>query len=268
VSRIRGPRLAKTAASRRRSRIADHVRYSVSLLLGNYPRLYYPVMRWREHYRDLLISDRTELVIEGYPRSGNTFAVAALEYAQTRKLAIARHTHSPAQVIEAVRRRLPVLVLVREPRDAIVSLVIREPIVSLEMALKRYVHYHNRILPYAGGYVVGTFSEVTTNYAPVIERLNQAFHLSLARFEHKSANCEIVFTIVENMEREVARGRVAETRVARPSAVRSEPKARLLEVLAHEEHRELLEQCDKLYYQFRDLAVAAERAVGTEGMRD
>ncbi len=260
--------MGKTAVSMRPAGIADHVRHSVSLLLGDYPRLYYPVMRWREHYRDLLISDRTELVIEGYPRSGNTFAVAALEYAQARKLAIARHTHSPAQVIEAVRRRLPVLVLVREPRDAIVSLVIREPIVSLEMALKRYVRYHNRILPYAGGYVVGTFSEVTTNYAPVIERLNQAFHLSLTRFEHTSANCEIVFTIVENMEREVGRGRVAETCVARPSAVRSEPKARLLEVLDQGEHRELLEQCDKLYHQFRDLAVSAERAVGTEGLRD
>src|SRR5204862_776059 len=132
----------------RKVRLVARLRLSISLLLGDYPRLYYPVMRHRRRYKDLLISDDTELVIEGYPRSGNTFAVAALQFAQTRVLRIARHTHSPAQVMEAVRRRLPTLVLVRAPRDAAVSLVIREPAVTLERALKRYERYHRRLHGY------------------------------------------------------------------------------------------------------------------------
>lgn len=249
----------------RTASLAARVRRSVSLLLSDYPRLYFPVMRRRGRYKDLLISDRTELVIEGYPRSGNTFAVAALQWAQARQLTIARHTHSPAQVIEAVRRRLPVLVLVRDPRDAAPSLVIREPAVSLELALKRYIRFHSRIHGYHAGYVVGTFAEVTTNYAHVIQRLNEAFRLSLTTFEHTSANCEVVFKIVEDMERAAFRGTVAETRVARPSAIRSEPKARLMEALEDGRYGPLVEKCDALYRQFKALAGSKHEPEGAHG---
>jgi len=231
-----------------------HLGRVLRLVLADHPRLYYPVMRRRPFYKDLLISDRTELVIEGYPRSGNTFAVAALQFAQPRALNIARHTHSPAQVIEAARRRLPLLVLVREPRDAAVSLVIREPPLTLELALRRYIRFHRRIHPYRASYVVGTFDEVTTDYTPVLERLNSAFGLKLAPFQHTPANREAVFKIVEEMERRAFQGQLVETRVARPSPARAEPKARLLETLARGRHRALLEDCHGLYQGFLSLA--------------
>jgi hypothetical protein len=211
-------------------------------------------MRQRERYKELLISEQTELVIEGYPRSGNTFAVAALQFAQRRRLTIARHTHYPAQVIEGVRRRLPTLVLVRAPVDAAASLVIREPVISLQVALKRYIRFYARVHRYRTGYVVATFPQVTENYGPVIERLNRAFGLDLVPFEHTAANCERVFKIVEDMERHAFRGEMAETRVARPSAVRIAPKARLMEELNRETHRELLARCDELYGRFEALA--------------
>ena len=245
-----------------------HLGCVLRLALADHPRLYYPVMRRRPPYKDLLISESTELVIEGYPRSGNTFAVAALQFAQTRQLQIARHTHSPAQVIEAVRRRLPLLVLVREPRAAAVSLVIREPPLSLELALRRYIRFHKRVHQYRAAFVVGTFSEVTTQYAQVIDRLNSAFGLQLARYEHTPTNREAVFRIVEDMERRTSQGQLVETRVARPSSVREEPKARLLEELARGRHRAHLEECDELHQRFLCLAGAGptpEDAVAERG---
>jgi hypothetical protein len=157
-------------------------------------------MRRHKRYRDLLISADTQVVIEGYPRSGNTFAVAAVQFAQERPLRIARHTHSPAQVIEAVHRGLPTLVLVREPRDAGVSLVIREPDVSLEFAFRRYLRFHNRIRPHVAGFVVATFNEVVSDFGPVVVRLNQRFGLTLTPFQHTGSNCEVVFRMVEDMD--------------------------------------------------------------------
>jgi hypothetical protein len=194
------------------------------------------------------------LVVEGFPRSGNTFVVAALQFAQPRGLVIARHTHYPAQVIEAVRRGLPLLVLVREPRDAAASLVIREPVFTPMNALKRYLRYYRRILPYHHRYVVGTFTEVTTNLAPVVERLNRAFRLNLEPFEHTPANCEAVFHLVEDMERRAYRGVLAETRVARPSSVRQAPKAHLMEEMSEPRHRDVLARCDDLFRRFEELA--------------
>jgi hypothetical protein len=47
---------------------------------------------------------------------------------------IAHHLHAPAQVIRAARWRILTLVLMRRPRDAVLSLVIRDP-VSVDQAL-------------------------------------------------------------------------------------------------------------------------------------
>jgi hypothetical protein len=234
----------------RRSRLASRLRLSVSLALGDYPRLYYPIMRHHPRYRELLITDTTEIVVEGYPRSGNTFAVAALQFAQSRPLRIARHTHSPAQVLEAVRRKLPTLVLVRPPRDAAVSLVIREPAVTLERALQRYRRHHSRIYPSREGFVVGTFDEVTGDFGTVVERVNLAYGLALTPFVHTPANCDTVFRIVEDMERRDFDGELREHRVARPSDSRREPKAQLSEALGQSRYRLLLEECQALYDAF------------------
>src|SRR5437773_4880663 len=81
----------------------------------------------RARGRNHPIGPDTEIVIEGFPRSATSFAVAAFQMAQDHTVDIAHHTHSPSQVIEAVRRGIPTLLLVREPEDAILSHVVRRP---------------------------------------------------------------------------------------------------------------------------------------------
>lgn len=70
----------------------------------SHPRLYLQVARWR--HRGAPVASDTQL-IEGFPRSGNTFAVAAFDLAQARPVEVAHHGHASAQVIEAVRRTSP-----------------------------------------------------------------------------------------------------------------------------------------------------------------
>jgi len=237
-----------------RPRALSRLRQAVSEVLGEHPRLYYPIMQHHRRYRELLINNATDLVIEGYPRSGNTFAVAALQFVQPQTLHIARHTHSPAQVMEAVRLGLPTLVVVRNPRDAAVSLVIREPEVTLAHAFARYRRYHERIHACRAGFLVATFDEVTTEFGAVVERFNRTFGLSLTPFAHTQANCDAVFKIVEDMERKDFDGVLREHRVARPSEWRREPKARLAEAVGDASYRTLLGDCDRLYETFRALA--------------
>lgn len=234
--------------------LAGRLRQELSLSLADHPRLFYPVMRRRATYRGVLISEQTELVIEGYPRSGNTFAVAAVQFAQPRPVVIARHTHAPAQVIEAARRGLPTLVLLRDPRDAGMSLVIREPKISLALALRRYVRFYSRLAPFYKSFIVGTFAEVTTNCAVVIERLNARCGLELAPFRHTPENCARVFEMVEEMERRTLGGLLRETRVARPSAVRDSIKASLIPALEDPAYRSLLDTCYSLHREFQEMS--------------
>lgn len=233
---------------------ARRFRQSMSLRLADHPRLFYPVMRRRAVYNGVLISDRTDLVVEGYPRSGNTFAVTAMQFAQEHPLNIARHTHAPAQVIEAARRGLPTLLLVRDPRDACLSLIIREPDISLTFALRRYVRFYSRIAPFWRQYVVASFAQVTDDFSLVTQRLNVRFGVHLAPFAHTPENCARVFGIVEEMSRQMLGGVLKETRVARPSPMRHALKASAMRGFEEQRCKVLLDACESQYRAFLDLA--------------
>ncbi|MBW1784018.1 MAG: hypothetical protein JRL30_25170 [Deltaproteobacteria bacterium] len=90
----------------------------------------------------ILISDDTELVIEGYPRSANSFAVVAFEMAQIRHVKTAHHLHLPTNVALAARRNVPCLVLIRDSDQAVLSLAISFLKYDVGQALKEYVRFY------------------------------------------------------------------------------------------------------------------------------
>jgi hypothetical protein len=125
--------------------------------------------------RRLLVRDDTELVIEGFPRSANSFSVAAFGLSQDRRVQIAHHLHAEAQVMEGVRRGLPTCVLIRDPDEAVRSLLVRTPQVGAAFALRRYVDYYSRLLAWRQGFLVAPFQRVTGDFASLVVALNRRF---------------------------------------------------------------------------------------------
>jgi len=121
-------------------------------------------------------------VIDGYTRSASTFAVYALQLAQDRPVRLAHHLHAPAQIIAATRACVPTLVLIREPRGAVMSEVVREPGVTLSDALAAYARFYSSLLPYRDRVVVGEFDAVTRDFGAVVRRLNARFGTSFREF--------------------------------------------------------------------------------------
>ncbi|RMG27959.1 MAG: hypothetical protein D6732_19595, partial [Methanobacteriota archaeon] len=77
------------------------LKHRVKHALAPYPFLFVTAYRLfaPAHLRmEKLIGARTEIVIEGYPRSANTFAVVAFRLAQNRPVKIAHHLHMEAQI--------------------------------------------------------------------------------------------------------------------------------------------------------------------------
>jgi len=107
-------------------------------------------------------------VIEGYMRSANTFSTVAFQTSQPRPVRLAHHLHAPAQIIAAARLGIPVLVPVRPPRDAAISVTIRSPQVSLRQALDAHRRFHEAILPVRGSCHVARFEDVTSDLGAVI----------------------------------------------------------------------------------------------------
>jgi hypothetical protein len=186
-------------------------------LLAKYPALFMPYFRLRGKNLRLLVSDETEIVIEGFPRSANTFAVVAFSSAQKRPARVASHLHAPAQVIWAAKRRIPTVVLVRKPADAVLSLVIRDPTTTLASGLRRYVRFYAEVAPYRHRFVVAPFEQVTSNFGQVIDQVNLRFGTAFAAFVHDEESVNRCFSRIDELNRRWGKsGHVSELTVARP----------------------------------------------------
>jgi hypothetical protein len=140
------------------------------------PALYLPLARRRyPGPSPMVVGPDTQLVIDGYTRAASTHVVYTFQLAQPEPVRLAHHLHAPAQVIEAVRRGVPTLVLVREPDGTALSQAAREPHVTVRDALLAHARYHERLLPYRDAVVVADFREVTRDVGPAVRRLNEHF---------------------------------------------------------------------------------------------
>lgn len=217
-------------------------------LLGDAP-VFLPLQRalTPESARARAVTDRTELVIEGFPRSGNTFAAKAFAFSQPRAVVVASHVHLPAQVKLATRREVPTMVLVRDPHDAAVSMAIADPHHRVEHLVRYWIHYHTQIQPLLGGLLLVTFTEATTDFGPVVDRLNTRFGTSFTRFEHTPENVARVFAVIDDKQLAVhGRDRYREA-VARPDASRADARALLSARLAEPRNQALVERARALH---------------------
>jgi hypothetical protein len=159
-----------------------------------------------------------------------TFAVVAFEMAQPHEVQVACHVHAPAQVIAAVRRHIPVLVLVREPEPTILSFVIRHPHVTMRQALRAYVRFYAPLLRRRDAFVVGSFGDVTADLGVVIRHVNERFGTAFEEFDHTPENVDRSFAkISEAYGSRVGTEAELERSVARPSSERERIKQLLRE---------------------------------------
>jgi hypothetical protein len=147
-----------------------------------------------------VIGPRTELVIDGFTRSASTFAVYAFQLAQDTPVRLAHHLHAPAQLIEAARRGIPAVALIREPQGAILSQLVQEPDVALPDALFAYARFYERLMPYRESFVIGEFRQVTEDFGAVIRQLNERFGTDFAEFAPSDANVRQCFELCDLRE--------------------------------------------------------------------
>ncbi len=215
--------------------------------ISAYPSVFLPLARWRyPHKESRVVTRHTELVIEGFARSANTFAVEAFELVQPRPVRIVHHLHAPAQIIAAVRLGIPTIALIREPQDAIVSYLIREPCASPRMGLAEYIRFYKAVQRHRHGLVVADFGVVTADFGSIIHEVNKRFGTAFAEFEHTEENVQKCFRVIEAGNRETY-GAVLESTISRPSAHRGEIKRAIIEGYRAEPLTRLRSEADRLY---------------------
>jgi hypothetical protein len=160
--------------------------------------LYLPYQWWgqakrRSDGRDLregLVLPDTELMIDGFQGSANSFATAAFKLCQSRHVKLAHHRHAPILMVKAVRWNIPVVLTVREPESTVVSLTSRWPHISVEQGLKSYIGFYKALQPYANGFVVSTFQLTTNHLDKIVEATNKKFNTNFDLIDPERANAE------------------------------------------------------------------------------
>lgn len=229
--------------------VAGRVTFEAGSLLRMYPRLYVPIARKRA--KAAPISADTDIVIEGYPRSGNTFAITAFGSAQTREVRVAHHEHAAAQVIAAARARVPAIVLIREPEDAVLSFAVQQPDITLGQALRTYDRFYRPLLPYRDRFVLARFEEVTSDFGAVIRRVNQRFGTDFGVFDHTEENASRCIEAIEaHGTQRRGKGELLHRKGSFPSDVRTGMKAELREEYRSGRLKRLRERAERTY---RDL---------------
>ena len=201
--------------------ILKSLMFDLRTWLGAYPRLFFPLYGLKPKNKALFIAENTGLVVVAYPRTANTFFVVALRRIQREPIEIAHHLHVPALAIEGVKRQLPTVVLVRKPDEAITSLVIREPHLSLNQAIKAYLKFHEPLLPLKSHIQVLDFKNVINDFPSCVDQVNQRFGMSLDNYSASDPlNKEAIFKEIEDINKSFNKEQLVETMVSRPSAER------------------------------------------------
>ena len=229
--------------------VAFYLEKWLQIHAGRHPDIYFSLYRMLRQDVSRIVTPDTQLVIEGFPRSGNSFARRAFVMAQNESFdttRIAHHMHVPAQVVRAAQWQIPTLVLIRKPRDAVLSFTIWDPI-SVDQALKYYLSFYETVERVRDAYVLGLFEEVTEDFGQVIKRINHKFETTFSLFRHDDENVGKVFADMETFARRKYGEKRWERKIHRPSAVKERIKQEIEYEMENPKRKKLIAEAEAVY---------------------
>jgi hypothetical protein len=175
--------------------------------------LYQPYILWGQTKRKAagddpnegLILPDTELVIDGFQGSANSFATLAFLHCQTQPVKLSHHLHSSAQIIQAIQKDIPVLLTIRDPIHTVLSLTSRWLYISVSQGLRSYINFYTKLKPYQYGFIVSPFEETTQHLDQVIHTLNIKFQTNFDPVDIAFVNLECRKKISDSPERAAQR---------------------------------------------------------------
>lgn len=150
-----------------RSRLAAHdTAYSLFIQLWSL---------LRPKKRRLIASLQSEIVIDGFPRSANTYFVSFFEIAQGRPVQVGHHLHESWQFRFAEKHEIPCVVLIREPLAAVSSAMLRDPRVAPDTLLNNYVRLYKNLLRHRKKAVIAPFDVIIEDANQIISAVNRTY---------------------------------------------------------------------------------------------
>lgn len=212
-------------------------------------------MAWlRENDKRQLIRRTSDLLISGYWRCANHYAAYAFLSAQSQRPHVARHFHAPAQVMLAVRWKIPAILLIRDPIEAVCSATVFLGHTDPLPLLRFYNIYYGSLVDYQNAVVVSYFPRTTRDFNSVITAVNERYQRAFEPYVKTPENEARVEEMIRNEHRTNMDGRVGTLPL--PSPERESWKKQVFEQLSQRRYAASLNQAQELYAHFRAVALA------------
>jgi len=221
-------------------------RFRVRQYTARYPWMFFTLYQLSPNNRKLMVTRRTRITIEGYPRSANTYAVYAFKHVNDIQWnELGHHLHVQAQIIRSIQYQIPVILLIRHPLEAVRSLVVRHDFIPVSEALEDYVRFYSDLYELREGFVVANFEDVIEHYGKIIEQVNKRFSSNFNLFPDQDETAKAaVFDEIDRRNRQMDKGKV--THLYRPD----KDKDSLKDAVELQENSELYQNALNIYKKY------------------
>jgi len=194
--------------------------------------------------RSRRVTKKTELVIDGVARSSNSYAGAVLIHLHGEELRFAHHLHTPRAIERGVALGRPTIVLIREPRAVVASLLQYTP-APVSFFVDFYLGYYERVEPFLADVVLADFTEVINDFGAVIARCNDKFGTDLTVYDRTDEDEAVVRELIDMWSAQAAKPEELEMKAPRPSDQRKPAEAMLADLSP--EDQKSLARAEALY---------------------
>lgn len=237
----------------------------VKYLLGHEPAFLPILLRLTPLGTSRQITEATDLVIEGFPRSANTFATYAIQDASGYQLAIASHVHQPSQVKRALARGLPTVLVIRDPISAVASYLVYDQRFSASTIIGEYCSYHRQLVPYAERLLICEFDEVTADISSVINRINVRYSLHVPPFSEEPSSVKRVLAQIDWTHKLIHPGLDPVKSSASPQTDRRQLNEQMRESILHPRYAAQLSRAQDLFEFFCNIVSQQRDALSRSG---
>jgi hypothetical protein len=189
-------------------------------------------------------SSKYDLLVEGYPRSANSSTAAAIRIANPN-LRILSHQHTVKSVLDAIKAKKPVCLLIRNPNEAVASWIVHSNSNSFD-ALVLYIDYYSTLLAVADRLCVVEFSKTVKSPNTTLRKLNNKYSLNLIV---PTAESEFLEAINKEVER------LPWSKYPDKSSLPDDRRKKKIEIarraLDHKDYVEYLSEAGILFEQYR-----------------
>jgi hypothetical protein len=212
-------------------------------VVASSPLLYTAIARRRRGRNRRIVDRSTDLLVEGHPRSGNTFALAWISCAWP-ELVVASHVHHPAHIARANKLRIPSLVIVRPPMETVLSMLIYSGSDDVLGGLQRWMDFYRSPCLQSELVHVEPFEQVRSSMPSVMERFSRTTGFSAKKPTSWPQDADVFAAVTDLGNRRF--GSISDAKLSIPTPSRLNEQDRKRPLFESPAAKSMLEDADGL----------------------